>query len=272
LLPYPAIDPIAFRLGPVAVRWYGLAYLVGFLCAYLILKRASRRALLPIEPRGVGDLLSALVAGVVVGARLGYVLFYNLPYFAAHPLRIFALWEGGMSFHGGLLGVVVAAWLFARSRRVPFFSVTDAVALAAPPGLFFGRLSNFINGELFGRPSELPWAMVFPAGGPVPRHPSQLYEAVLEGPLLWAILFLVARLRPGRTGALSAAFLTGYGLLRFLVEFTREPDPQLGLLLGVATMGQLLSVVAVVAGLLLWRSSTNRPAPARTPSRKDMTG
>lgn len=252
MIPYPSIDPVAFRVGPLAVRWYGIAYVLGFIAAYAILKRLAVRKVLPIGREGAGDLLSWIVVGVVLGGRLGYVLFYNLPYFAAHPLKIVAVWEGGMSFHGGLLGVVVAAWLFALKRSVSFLRLADALSLAAPPGLFFGRLANFINAELYGRVTDVPWAMIFPEAGPLPRHPSQLYEAILEGPVLWAVIYWVWKRNPARPGAGLAALLGGYGVLRFLVEYTREPDAHLGFILGPFTMGQVLSIGLVVAAGGIW--------------------
>lgn len=245
---YPSIDPVAVRIGPLAVRWYGIAYLLGFLLAYGILRRMAVRGRLPLNAAGVGDLLSVLVGGVVLGGRLGYVFFYNLPYFVDRPLRVFAVWEGGMSFHGGLLGVVAAAWLFSRQRSIPLLRLGDALALAATPGLFFGRLANFVNGELYGRVSQVPWAMVFPRGGPWPRHPSQLYEALLEGPVLGALVWLAGLTTRNQEGRRTAAFLLGYGTLRFFVELTREPDSQLGYLLGPLTMGQLLSLALLAAG------------------------
>jgi len=261
MIPFPAIDPVALRLGPLAIRWYGIAYLLGFLCGYGILRQAVSSGRLALTRDGLGELLSALVAGVVLGGRLGYVLFYNLPYFLHHPLRVFAVWEGGMSFHGGLGGVLVAAWLFGRKRSVSFLALGDALALAAPPGLFFGRLANFINGELYGRVSDVPWAMVFPDAGALPRHPSQLYEALLEGLLLWILVWGAARLRRGREGVPSGSFLCGYGVMRSLVEFTREPDSQLGLVLGPFSMGQILSTTLVLAGAsILWDSTRGSPA------------
>lgn len=254
MLPYPAIDPVAIRIGPLAIRWYGIAYLLGFLSGYGVLRRLARRGVLPLSVEGVGDLLSWLVAGVLLGGRLGYVLFYNLPYFAAHPWKVIAVWEGGMSFHGGLIGVTVAAWLFARSRSIPLLRLGDGLALAVPPGLFFGRIANFINGELYGRVTDVPWAMVFPGAGPLPRHPSELYEALLEGPLLWLAVYAAWKAAPSRRGGATAAFLAGYGVFRILVEFTRQPDAQLGFVLGPFTMGQLLSVALVAAGAAAWWS------------------
>lgn len=260
MISYPSIDPVALRIGPLAVRWYGIAYLIGFLSAYGILRKLAARGRLPLSAAGVGDFLSVLVGGVVLGGRLGYVLFYNLPYFVEHPLRVFAVWEGGMSFHGGLAGVAAAAWMFSRRRSVPLLRLGDALALATPPGLFLGRLANFVNGELYGRVSDAPWAMVFPDGGPMPRHPSQLYEALLEGPLLGALVWLAGRTACQREGARTATFLMGYGALRVLVELTREPDRQLGFLLGPLTMGQLLSLALLAAGT--WVSLVSRRGPS----------
>ncbi len=262
MIPYPSIDPVAVRIGPLAIRWYGIAYLLGFASGYAVLRRLAARDRVPLTPQAVGDLVSWLAAGVVLGGRLGYVLFYNLPYFLEHPARVLALWEGGMSFHGGLLGAAAALWAFSRRRGLGLLDMGDALALAAPPGLFFGRIANFINGELYGRVTDLPWAMVFPGGGPMGRHPSQLYEALLEGPVLWAVAAWAFRRYPGRSGAVTAAFLTGYGVFRFLVEFTREPDPQLGFVLGPFTMGQILSAGMVVAGVLFAQAAARGAAAA----------
>ncbi|GAB4278184.1 MAG: prolipoprotein diacylglyceryl transferase [Deferrisomatales bacterium] len=234
------------------MRWYGIAYLLGFLAGFAILRWLGRRGQSPLTRERLGDYLSWAALGVVAGGRLGYVLFYDPAYFAAHPLEIPALWHGGMSFHGGLLGVLGATWLYARRLGVPLLGITDALALAVPPGLFFGRLANFVNGELYGRVTSVPWAMVFPAGGPAARHPSQLYEALLEGPLLWLLVFWAGRGPSAARGTRSAAFLAGYGILRFLVEFTREPDAHLGFVLGPFSMGQVLSAALVAAGLALW--------------------
>ena len=259
MIPYPPIDPVALQLGPLALRWYGIAYLLGFLAAYAILKRAASRGHAPLTPEDAGDLFSILVAGVIIGGRLGYMLFYNLPYFLQHPLHVFAVWEGGMSFHGGLAGVAVGAWLFSRKRKKPLLGIGDALALATPPGLFFGRIANFINGELYGRPSGVPWAMVFPGAGPLPRHPSQLYEALLEGFLLWLVVWGAGRFRQASTGIRTGAFVCGYGLIRFFVEFTRQPDLQLGLVLGPFSMGQVLSAGMVLVGAaILWVAKSDR--------------
>lgn len=256
-LPFPAIDPVAIAIGPIAIRWYALAYLVGILLGFFILKRLCLRPEWGLSAAMLDDLLFYATLGIIIGGRLGYVLVYNPGYYLAHPLEIFALWQGGMSFHGGLLGVIVAAWAVARKHERPFLTLGDALAVAAPPGLFFGRVANFINGELWGRPTDLPWGVIFPNAGPLPRHPSQLYEAALEGLLLGAIMFLLAR-RPYRqetAGKIAGVFFGGYGLARFLVEFVREPDPQLGFLMFGATMGQILSMPMIaLGGWLWWRS------------------
>ncbi len=249
MLHYPNIDPVAIHIGPLAVRWYGLMYLAGFSCAYLFIRRLVKISGLPLRSDDVSDLLFACVLGVVCGGRIGYVLFYNLSYFVDHPQEIFALWNGGMSFHGGLLGVVIAATLFCRKRRLPLGPIADILVVSSCFGLFFGRIGNFINGELWGRVTDVPWAMVFPAAGPYPRHPSQLYEALLEGPLLLAILLLVYRRRP-QPWTVFCTFIATYALARFMVEFVREPDAQLGILSTGLTMGQTLSLPMMVVGIV----------------------
>jgi phosphatidylglycerol:prolipoprotein diacylglycerol transferase len=261
MLMYPHIDPIAFRIGPLAVHWYGLTYLAAFglflLLANLRLKHEPY-ASIP-EPgawsrRDVEDMLFLGVLGVIVGGRLGYCLFYKPGYYAAHPLEIFFVWQGGMSFHGGMLGVIASQLWFAISRGKPFWQVMDFVAPCVPPGLAAGRVGNFINGELWGRPADpsLPWSMVFPqSGSMVPRHPSQVYQFLLEGLLLFVLLWLYAR-RERREGQVSAMFLIGYGTFRFIAEFFREPDNFLGLLSLGMSMGQWLSLPMVLAGIVLW--------------------
>ncbi|HWI41093.1 MAG TPA: prolipoprotein diacylglyceryl transferase [Verrucomicrobiae bacterium] len=247
---FPEIDPVFLRLGPLEFRWYGMMYIIGFVAGYFIILHRARRRGLPLVSDDVADLIFSLAVGVVLGGRLGYVLFYNLAYYATHPLKVFAVWEGGMSFHGGTLGAITGAVLYARRNRMPFFQLADLVVPAAPVGLFFGRIGNFINGELFGRVTHVPWGMVFPGGGPLPRHPSQLYEAVLEGPVLLLTLLLVEKRVKGE-GVVFWSFIAGYGLFRFLVEFFREPDAHLGFVLGIFSRGQLLSFPMFLAGIIL---------------------
>ncbi|MGE4504454.1 MAG: prolipoprotein diacylglyceryl transferase [Desulfovibrionaceae bacterium] len=256
----PEIDPVAVHLGPLAVRWYGLAYAVGFLAAWLLGRARAARPWSRLSPTDMDDLLTWLVIGLVLGGRLGYALFYNLPHYLEEPADVLRIWHGGMSFHGGLLGVLAASWLFARRRGLPFLAVGDFLAPLTPPGLFFGRLGNFVNAELWGRPTDQPWGMVFPtpSAGPLPRHPSQLYEAGLEGLLLFAVLWWYSR-KPRPTGAVGGLFLAGYGLCRFAVEFAREPDPQLGYLAwGWLTMGMVLCLPMVLAGAALLLRAARR--------------
>jgi phosphatidylglycerol:prolipoprotein diacylglycerol transferase len=248
MLTYPQIDPVIFHVGPLAVRWYGLMYLLGFGAAYLLIRHLSRLRKLSLSKDGVSDLLFYLVLGVIVGGRLGYILFYNLGQYLSHPLEIFAVWQGGMSFHGGLLGVFAATVIFCRRRKLPILLTGDILVTSATIGLGLGRIGNFINAELWGRVTDLPWGMVFPGGGPLPRHPSQLYEATLEGLLLFLILYLLNR-RKVAEGVPFFCFFIGYGLFRFLVEFVRQPDAQLGFLWWGATMGQLLSLPMMLFGI-----------------------
>ncbi len=260
MLIHPQFDPVALQLGPLAIHWYGLMYLAGFM-TFLWLGR-KRIAILgnpQINAKLLDDLLFYGVLGVILGGRFGYVLFYKASYYSTHPLEVFALWQGGMSFHGGFLGVLVAMAWFARKHNLHWLQLTDFIAPLVPPGLAFGRLGNFINGELWGRPSDVPWAMVFPQSDQLPRHPSQLYEFALEGLLLFTLLWLYAR-KPRPIGAVSGLFLIGYGSLRFLVEFTREPDNYLGLLSMGISMGQWLSLPMVIAGLFLMIHSLRRTA------------
>jgi phosphatidylglycerol:prolipoprotein diacylglycerol transferase len=265
VLPFPDIDPIAVALGPVAIRWYSLASIVGLVAAWRYCRRLAARPPKAIDPDAFDDFLLWATLGVVLGGRLGYVFFYKPAFFLANPLEIFVLWQGGMSFHGGAAGVILAIILFARKRGVSSLSLGDLVACAAPIGLFLGRLANFVNGELYGRAADVPWAMVFPFDpGQVPRHPSQLYEAALEGIVLFLLLYLLARRGwLERPGAIGGAFLAGYGLARIVVEFFREPDAHLGFLLGFTTMGQVLSLPLVIAGAILiawgWRAKQARP-------------
>ena len=254
LLPFPAIDPVLIQIGPFAIRWYALAYITGLLIGWRYMLRFSREEGAGLRPKEVDDLLLWVTLGVLLGGRLGYVLFYNPAYYWANPVEALALWQGGMSFHGGLLGVVLAMAAFARSRRLKLLAIADPLARTVPIGLFLGRLANFVNGELYGRPSDVPWAMIFPADADrVPRHPSQLYEAAGEGILLFALLWWLARKTDfrARPGWLSGAFCAGYGVARLVAELFRQPDAQIGFLVGGATMGQLLSVPLLAFGLYL---------------------
>ncbi|GAB4171343.1 MAG: prolipoprotein diacylglyceryl transferase [Rhodocyclaceae bacterium] len=253
MLIHPQFDPVAFSLGPLSVRWYGLMYLAGFVLFAWLARVHARRIAAPLDAKGIEDLLFYGVIGVVLGGRLGYVLFYKPDWYLAHPAEILMVWQGGMSFHGGFLGVLAAIALFARSRALRWLDLTDFVAPLVPLGLAAGRLGNFINAELPGRVTDLPWAMVFPNIDTQPRHPSQLYQFALEGLLLFALLWWFAR-RPRPRGAVSGAFLLGYGSLRFIAEFAREPDDFLGLLALGLSMGQWLSAPMILAGaaLMLW--------------------
>ena len=248
---YPHIDPIAIELGPFAIRWYAIAYIAGLMLGWRYVKWLVSKPPHAMREADVDDFLVWATLGVVLGGRLGYVLFYKPAYYLSHPAEIFMLWHGGMAFHGGALGVILAIILFARRRGLNLFAIGDAVCCAVPIGLFFGRIANFINGELFGRvASDVPWAMVFPGGGPEPRHPSQLYQAGLEGLILGLVLFLLWRQRHIREqrGTIAGVFLMGYGIARIIGEFFRQPDAHLGFLAGGATMGQLLSVPLILAG------------------------
>jgi len=258
MLVHPQFDPVAIHLGPLAVRWYGLMYLVGFLLIW-----AAGRYRIRTRPDSVwrmkdfDDALFYGILGVILGGRLGYVLFYKFGDYLAEPWKIFYVWEGGMSFHGGFLGVIFAMWLFARARRMRWLDITDFIAPLVPLALAAGRIGNFINAELWGRPTDVPWAMIFPNVDNLPRHPSQLYEFGLEGLALFALLWWFSS-KPRPRGAVSALFLIGYGTFRFLVEYTREPDRFLGLLALGFSMGQWLSMPMVVAGILMLAWSYRR--------------
>src|SRR5450432_1421668 len=256
LIPYPEIDPILIQIGPFAIRWYALAYIAGLVIGWRIMRAVCQQPPKLLTPEKIDDFLLWAALGVILGGRLGYVLFYKPAFFLANPLSIFTLWEGGMSFHGGLLGVVVALLAFSYKSRVNTFMLSDLVAMVAPIGLFFGRLANFINGELWGRPTDVPWAMIFPRGGPMPRHPSQLYEAALEGVVLFILLQIALRVFRAheRPGLISALFFLGYGTFRFICEFFREPDAAF---LGPVSMGMALSIpVWLTAGALFWIAYT----------------
>jgi len=249
MIPYPQIDPVIFSIGPLSVRWYGMMYLLGFAGAYAWMISLSRWRKSMITADDISDMVYYGVFGVILGGRVGYVLFYNAAYYLEHPLQVFAVWKGGMSFHGGFLGVVVALLLFGYRRQKPLLEIGDLAAAATPIGLFFGRMGNFINAELWGRTTDHPWGMIFPGGGPLPRHPSQLYEAALEGLLLFVLIGLV-HWRKAAWGSAMFLFFIGYGTARLLVEFVREPDAQIGFLFGHLTMGQLLSLPMILVGIL----------------------
>ncbi|GAB4577203.1 MAG: prolipoprotein diacylglyceryl transferase [Roseibium sp.] len=266
VLPFPAIDPVIVEVGPFALRWYALAYIVGIVLAWRYMRilvgnarlwgAAARPGLTDID-----DFVLWGTLGIILGGRLGYVLFYNPAYYLANPMEIFAIWTGGMSFHGGFAGTVIAMVLFAHRRGVPVWTLFDLAGCAAPIGLFFGRIANFINSELWGRPADVPWAVVFPNGGPEPRHPSQLYEAALEGIVLFIVLRLLShrfRLLQKR-GFLAGAFACGYGIARSIVEFYRVPDAHIGYLGGFLTMGILLSVPMILAGAAAMVWAARRP-------------
>jgi phosphatidylglycerol---prolipoprotein diacylglyceryl transferase len=254
MLIHPGFDPVALQLGPVAVRWYGLMYLLGFVLAFLLGRhRITTRPDAPWNAKEFEDALFYGILGVVIGGRLGYILFYKFSDYLHAPLKMFAVWEGGMSFHGGMLGVIAALWFFARKNRKSLLAVGDFVAPLVPLGLGPGRIGNFINAELWGRAADVPWAMVFPLVDRQPRHPSQLYEFLLEGIALFAILWSYSS-RPRPRGSVTGLFLLCYGVFRFGVEFTREPDSFLGFLALGLTMGQWLSLpmILIGAGMLLW--------------------
>jgi len=259
VLIHPNFDPIAFSVGPLAVRWYGLMYLAGFAASWWLGARRIAQGLSPVTRLQFDDLLFGSVVGVILGGRLGYVVFYKPAYFLSHPLEVFAIWQGGMSFHGGFLGVLVAMLFVARRHGLRWLDVMDFIAPLVPLGIAAGRLGNFINGELWGRVSDVPWAMVFRGAGSAPRHPSQLYQMALEGLALFAILWWFSA-KPRPRGQVSALFLLGYGAFRFAVEFAREPDDVFGLgmlPLGLS-MGQWLSLPMIAAGIGLFAWSRNR--------------
>jgi phosphatidylglycerol:prolipoprotein diacylglycerol transferase len=254
MLVHPNFDPVAISLGPIAIRWYGIMYLVGFAISYGLGRLRIARAMSGrVTVSALDDLLFFCVLGVVLGGRLGYVLFYKPAYYFSHPLEIFAVWQGGMSFHGGFLGVLLAIWWVARKHSLRWIEVTDFFAPLAPLALAAGRIGNFINGELPGRITDVPWGMLFRGAGPLPRHPSQLYQFALEGVLLFVILWLYSA-KPRPAGALTGAFFLGYGLLRFTAEYFREPDDFLGLLALNLSMGQWLSLPMILIGIgtLVW--------------------
>lgn len=279
-IPYPKIPPDIISIGPLRLRWYGIMYLVAYFVGYRLVLARIRRGASALTRKDLDALIPYLVIGMLIGARLVYVFVYDFPEYRAHPWSALAIWTGGLSFHGAILGMACAIALFARRYRVPMLAVTDIVALCGAPGLFFGRLGNFINGELYGRPSDLPWAMVFPKDPlHVPRHPSQLYEALAEGVLLSVSLWILDRVAHRRgwywDGLLTGAFVVGYAVVRILVEFTREPDAQLGFIVfGKFSMGQLLSAIMLLVGIVIlmasrYRASRGRPAGIGATGRSD---
>lgn len=255
-LAYPDLDPVALRIGSFSVHWYGLAYLAGFVAAALLMRFFARRWQIKLSDDDLLTVVLAAVVGVMVGGRLGYVLFYGGTYYWENPGRIFAVWDGGMSFHGGLIGILIGGLVASRMVGVPWLTLADLGAIGAPIGFGLGRIANFVNGELWGRVTTAPWGVVFPGAGPLGRHPSQIYEALLEGVVLFVLMLALAwKLPPRPRGELLGWLLAGYGVVRIFAEFFREPDPQLGAIIAGATMGQLLSVPMVVAGIwLIWNA------------------
>jgi phosphatidylglycerol:prolipoprotein diacylglycerol transferase len=264
-IPFPMVDPIAVELGPIVIRWYALAYIAGIMLGWRYAVWLASREPRRFEPKLFDDFVLWATFGIVLGGRLGYVVFYQPGYYLSNPSEILMVWQGGMSFHGGTLGVLVATVLFARKHGIRLLVLGDIICAAAPIGLFFGRIANFINSELFGRVApDFPYAMVFPNGGPLPRHPSQLYEAALEGLVLFLILFVFARRAEvrARPGLIAGGFFLGYGVFRAFVEFFREPDAYLGYLFDVITMGQLLSLPMMLLGVALIGYALTRPSLA----------
>ena len=256
-LEFPNIDPVAIAIGPLQIHWYALAYVVGFMAAWRLAIYICRLDKNPdIRPNAtdIDDYISWAILGVLLGGRIGYVLFYNLPTYIDHPSEALKIWHGGMSFHGGVIGVIISLVLFSKFKKVPFWRLADIAAAVTPIGFFLGRIANFINGELYGRVSDVSWGVVFQNGGDIPRHPSQIYEAITEGLLLFIILFTLIHFKTlrERAGTLSAFFMIGYGVFRFGCEFFREPDVQLGFIVEEVTMGQILCIPMIVAGLVFY--------------------
>lgn len=262
-IPFPRIDPVLIEIGPFAIRWYALAYIAGIVLGWRLARRLVQRPPRAATPEQLDDFVVWVTLAIILGGRLGYVLFYRPGYYLFHPWEALYIWHGGMSFHGGVLGVILALWWFARSNGLDWLRFADRVVCVVPIGLGLGRVANFINGELWGRVTDVPWGMVFPGAGPLPRHPSQLYQATLEGAVLFTLMMVLVS-RPGlraRSGFLSGAFLAGYGVARIIGEFFRQPDAHLGFLWGGATMGQLLSLPMLAVGA--WLMLRSRPEPAR---------
>jgi len=255
-----SIDPIAFSLGPVHIRWYGLMYIVGYLIGAYLLRRMAIKGLYRIPKEKVDNVINYLVIGMIVGARVIYMTVYDTQTFFSNPLTLFEIWKGGLSYHGAIIGMLIAVIFYAKRNKINPLHVADLVALCGAQGVFFGRMGNFMNGELYGRPSDLPWAMIFPSGGPLPRHPSQLYEAILEGLLTFTILWLLKDKLLKKDGLLFSLYIILYGLFRFIVEFFREADSQMGYYLGgVITMGQILCFTMMIVGLVLFLYFKKKP-------------
>lgn len=265
-LAYPDISPIIFSLGPIAIRWYSMAYLVGIVSAWLLLKRNVEKNNIPLTKENLEDLVFEATLGIILGGRLGYVLFYGTSVFWQNPLQILAIWQGGMSFHGGILGVILALWHFSYRVKMPFLRISDLVVPYAPIGIFLGRLANFVNDELWGRVTDVPWAVRFPNGGYLPRHPSQLYEAMAEGVLMFIVLNVLWHYKwvRERTGFVAGMFGFLYALMRISMEQFREPDVQLGFFFKYITMGQILSLPLLIAGIwVIWRAVKRGPMPLK---------
>lgn len=275
MIPYPNIKPEIFSLGPVTVRWYGLMYVLGYAIGYWLLRNRARAGLITISYKACENLITYMIVGMLIGARITYALVYNWDFYSENFLQIFKIWEGGLSFHGAAIGMVAGCAVFARKHNLPFYMVTDMLAFGATPGLFFGRMGNFFNAELWGRPTDLPWGMVFPNDPEkLVRHPSQLYQGFTEGILLFVILLWVqnSTLKTGkfRLGLVGATFLVGYGTLRFLTEYAREPDKQLGFIVGNLSMGQILCSIMVLIGCgVFWHVFKTQPLfSPKSPSEK----
>lgn len=266
---FPDINPVAVDLGPVQIHWYALAYVVGFMTAWWLARRICKWDELQNpghrpNTSDIDDYLTWAILGVLLGGRIGYVLFYNLPTYSDNPLEAFKIWHGGMSFHGGVIGVVISLILYSKIKKVPFWRLSDIAAAVTPIGFFLGRLANFVNGELYGRVTDVSWGVIFPRGGDEPRHPSQIYESLTEGVLLFIILFVLIRIPKvrERTGTVSGVFMIGYGLFRFGCEFFREPDIQLGFILNQVTMGQILCIPMILSGCVFYLMAGRRKSKA----------
>lgn len=271
MIRYPDLDPVFIRIGPLAFRWYGLMYALSFISAIFLIRVMAVKKKLNITKDDISDLMLYAALGVILGGRLGYILFYNPAFYFSNPSKIFAVWEGGMSFHGGLIGVLTAGTLFCKRRRFSFYEVADVAVISVPVGLGLGRIGNFINGELFGRETDVPWCMIFPQGGDVCRHPSQLYQAATEGIALFLILWFLSNRKLAR-GVLFWSLVLFYGFFRFFTEFFRQPDPQLGFVLGPFSMGQLLSLPMFLVGLFMVWYLSRRGAPIEGEAVRRKTG